>query len=98
MTSARIAGGRSTAAATASPKPHLDIEPAQLLVVQRDALAPQQDMQPALAEAPSDSGNLALSGPDETIVRPPAAIADRAAIHPDRLACPPLLTPWTRPR
>src|ERR1700737_2353032 len=78
------------AAATANLEPFLGIEPAQFLVVQRDPLAPQQDVQPAVTEAPPDSGDRAQTGTQETILRPPAVIADRTAIRTDHLACPPL--------
>jgi hypothetical protein len=62
-------------------------------VVQRDALALPQNVQPAIAKPPPDCGNLAQTGSNDTIVRPPAAVADRAAIHSDRPACPPLAHP-----
>ena len=53
------------AAATAHLKPFLGIEPAQLLVVHRHALALQQDMQPAVAEPPAHSSQLAQPDPDQ---------------------------------
>ena len=81
------------AAATANLQPFLGIEPAQLLMVQQEAFAPQQDMPSAVAEATSDRGALAQPRANDTIIRPPAAIADRAAVHPDRLACLPLAHP-----
>ena len=55
------------------------------------AFAPQQDVQPAVAKAPPQSSDLAETGSNETILGPPAAIADRTAIRTDRLACPPFV-------
>jgi len=72
-------------AATANLRPFLGIEPAQLLVVQQKPLAPQQ-VQPAVAEASPDSGDLAQPGSNNAVIRPPAAIADRAAVRADNRA------------
>src|SRR5205814_9448389 len=80
-------------AATADLKPFLDIEAAQLLVIQHDALAPQQDVQPPIAKAPPHSGDLAQPGANDAVISSPAAVADRTAVHADRLACPPLAHP-----
>src|SRR6201982_1449957 len=81
------------AAAAAHLQPLLGIEPAQFLVVQQDALTLQQDMQPPIPEAPANSGDLAQSRTNETIIGSPAAVAHRAAVHAERLACPPLAHP-----
>jgi hypothetical protein len=80
-------------AATANLKPFLGVDPRQLLAVQSEALAPQQDVQSAIAKAAPHRGDLAQTGSQQIIVWPPAAIADRAAVRADRLACPPLAHP-----
>src|SRR5262245_66275319 len=77
-------------AATANLKPFLGVDATQLLMVQSVALALQQDVQTAIAKAASHRGDLAQADPYGHIVRPPAAIADRAAVRTNRLACPPL--------
>src|SRR5215472_9526400 len=87
------AEGPLATAATANLKPFLGVDPTQLLVVQSEALAPQQDVQSAIAKAPPHRGDLPQTGSQQTIVWPPAAIADRAAVRADRLACPPLAHP-----
>jgi len=68
-------------AATANLKPFLGIKSAQLLVVQRDAFALQQDVQSVVTEAPPDGGDLAQTGSQEAVLRPLAAIADRARVR-----------------
>src|SRR6516225_2679882 len=59
-------------------------------MVQSEAFAPQQDVQTAIAKAPPHRRDLTQADPYGHIVRPPAAIADRAAIRTNRVACPPL--------
>jgi len=81
------------AAAAAHLQPLLGIQPAQLLVVDDNALAPQQDVQPAIAKATTNSGDLAQPRADRSIIRPSAAVAHRTAVHIERLACPPLAHP-----
>jgi hypothetical protein len=43
-------------------------------MVQSEALAPQQDVLPAIAKAPPHRGDLPQTGWQQTIVWPPAAI------------------------
>ena len=43
-------------------------------------------MQPPIPEAPANSGDLAQSRTNETIIGSPAAVAHRAAAHAERLA------------
>jgi hypothetical protein len=66
--------------ATANLEPFLDADARQLLKVQSEAFALQQNVQTAIAKAV----------PYGAIERPPAAIAHQAAVRTDRLACPPL--------
>ena len=79
-------------AATANLKSFLGVDATQLLLVQSEAFSLQQDVQAAVAKAAPRRGKLAQAHPNGHIVRPPAAIADRAAVGTDRLACPPLAT------
>src|SRR6516165_11599596 len=62
-------------------------------MVQSEALSLQQDVQAAIAKPASHRGDLAQTGSQQTILRPPAAIAHRAAVRANRLACPPLAHP-----
>jgi hypothetical protein len=53
------------------------VEPSQLLVVYDDAFAPEQDMQPPIAEPSANSGQFAQARPYRGIVQPDAAVRDR---------------------
>src|SRR6185369_1608369 len=61
---------------------------AELLVVHGDALAPEQDMEPSVAEPPANGGQLAQAR--SRIVPPAAAVTDRCAIGSERRTRPPL--------
>jgi hypothetical protein len=63
-------------AATANLKPFLGVDATQLLMVQSEAFALQQDVQTAIAKAPPHHGDLAQADPYGHIVRPPVAITD----------------------
>ena len=81
------------ATTTANLQPLLGVEPAQLLVVQGHPFTPQQHVQSAIAEAPSNRSYLAQPAANEAIIRPAAAVPHRAAVHPKCLTCPPLAHP-----
>jgi hypothetical protein len=78
----------------AAPAPHrqpfLAVEPEQLLVVQRDAFAPQQDAQATVAEASSLIGKLPEPPADFGIIRTPGSIAIGSAVQPHQRAGAPL--------
>jgi len=61
-------------------QPLLAVESAQLLVVQSDALAGEQDVEAAVAEPAPHRGKLAQPRPHGGIVRADAAIAHRRPV------------------
>lgn len=59
-------------------------------MVECNPVAPQQEVQPAVTEPAPDSSDLAQPGSDQSVIRPSAAVTDRAAIRADGLARPPV--------
>ena len=59
-------------------------------MVHGDALAPEQDMEPSVAEPPANGGQLAQARSHQRIVPPAAAVTDRCAIGSERRTRPPL--------
>src|SRR5581483_2155371 len=53
----------------------------------------EQDGQPPVAEPPPARGQLSQPGAQTAVIRSPAAIANRRAVHPHRSARPPLAHP-----
>ena len=82
---------RSLASTTpANLKPFLGIQTPQLLVIDRNAFAAEQEKQAAIAKPPPDSRQLAQPCANDRIVGPHAAIAHRGSIRPDHCTRPPL--------
>ena len=73
------------AATPAHLQPILAVQATEPLVVHSDALAPEQDMEPSVAEPPANGGQLAQARSHQRIV-PPAAVTDRCAIGPPSVA------------
>jgi len=78
------------AAAVTHLKPFLAIKPAEPLVVQDNTLAPEQDVQPSIAEPPPNARQLAPPCACCRIVRSMAPVAHRATIGAKRRTRPPL--------
>jgi hypothetical protein len=85
----RRSGAKGSLAAPAAThlKPLLAVEAAKLLVIHVRFLASKQNVQSPIAETPSHRGQTSADSP---IIRPPQAVADRAAIGTDGSARPPL--------
>jgi len=69
------AQGSLAAATAAHGQPLFTVKPEQLLVVQHDPLAPQQDVQTPIAKPPSLAGEGAQPFPDRRVVASRRGIA-----------------------
>jgi hypothetical protein len=78
------AQGSLASAAASHLQSFLAVEPSQLLVVHDDAFAPEQNMQPPIAEPSANGGQFAQARPYRSIIRPDAAVPDRGSIGSER--------------
>src|ERR1700722_6767290 len=77
-------------AAAPHRQPLLTVDPLDALPVDRMALAPQQHMQPPIAEAPSLLGQGLQAFAQRSVIRPPGVITHAGSVGADHPARPPL--------
>ena len=77
------------ATATAKVEPFIARQAAELLVSHPDALTSQENMEAPITEAPADGSQIAQACPHGGIVRPGAAVPNRAPVGAQRRTRPP---------
>jgi hypothetical protein len=87
----RRPGAQSPFAPTtaADLKALLPIEPAEPLVVHDQALTRHQDVEASIAKPAANDSQLPQASPRDAIIRPAAAVTDRAPVDPERCTRPP---------